>query len=405
MAQKRSNQDEERMLRIVHELHKWEVGHMDIDSQKRICDLFKETLNRSDDGRLHGREKEKANVFRAVLKHDRLRVRGCTAEEFLHDALFIDFRESDFRFALEKILPLSQSSVSVQRLLQSRLSSIFGQTQLRNGNAQEAAIALAAAYRLEGSTVQWESTTLPKALKAFNDLAQDSSIDVCVRADAFLVSAFLSFTINDHKDGLIKLHRAQKLQPHDSSLHNIEGCIQAMLLNKMRALESFKRAKALGSTDIQHTLFHRAVMETSEAESKKFFEEFVELAERDDRKLCEAYYRLVDLYANGKPRLFGAARRFYDKGLVAENDRLLIYGNDEAVRWRISAEALVGKFHACGMVCPNAGTSKCSRCKSVFYCSKSCQQADWPSHKQKCFGKSNNQNNETASKGGDEEMG
>ncbi|KAK4960900.1 hypothetical protein LTR10_001389 [Elasticomyces elasticus] len=39
----------------------------------------------------------------------------------------------------------------------------------------------------------------------------------------------------------------------------------------------------------------------------------------------------------------------------------------------------------CG-ICGNTGVLfKCGRCKSLYYCSKSCQAQDWPVHKRLCF--------------------
>jgi MYND finger len=34
--------------------------------------------------------------------------------------------------------------------------------------------------------------------------------------------------------------------------------------------------------------------------------------------------------------------------------------------------------------CPATATSRCARCKSVAYCSRACQRADWPTHKEQC---------------------
>jgi len=36
-------------------------------------------------------------------------------------------------------------------------------------------------------------------------------------------------------------------------------------------------------------------------------------------------------------------------------------------------------------VCGNEGWKRCSRCKSVHYCSAGCQQTDWPLHKKSCI--------------------
>merc|ERR1712098_443921 len=57
----------------------------------------------------------------------------------------------------------------------------------------------------------------------------------------------------------------------------------------------------------------------------------------------------------------------------------------------IKTHTLWGKNRAL-VSCANCRTSeksekqfqKCSRCRSVFYCSKACQKSDWPNHKQIC---------------------
>lgn len=50
----------------------------------------------------------------------------------------------------------------------------------------------------------------------------------------------------------------------------------------------------------------------------------------------------------------------------------------------------INKIIKCCVVCKITGIkSKCGRCKRVHYCSRECQQADWPMHKLVCKKKSN----------------
>ena len=82
--------------------------------------------------------------------------------------------------------------------------------------------------------------------------------------------------------GLKNLRLAQTLLPEDGYLHAIEGCLLAMLLKKNKSLNAFTRASQLGCDDIEHTLFHRAVLTKDNLETPlKLLEDFVSRAECD----------------------------------------------------------------------------------------------------------------------------
>ena len=38
----------------------------------------------------------------------------------------------------------------------------------------------------------------------------------------------------------------------------------------------------------------------------------------------------------------------------------------------------------CGNSCGQQGTKRCSKCQTVYYCSKECQKAHWKIHKKAC---------------------
>lgn len=354
-------------------------------STKRIQDLFEAGLKHGEDGKLHGAEKSKAKEFHAHMAHEKCKVTQASVEEFFDDSLKLH-AEGTFNFSLEKLIPLAEEgSVTARRLLRSRMCAEHGEKMMRNGKIKAAAVSFAAAYRLEGTTVQWEAgQVFNNAFSQFGELASDATEDPGIRADALLVVAMLHFMIQEVPKGLLKLRLAQHIQPEDGALWNIEGCILAMRLEKGKALAAYSKAKSLGSDAIEHTLFHRAILMTSEDEYKTTLEEFVARAPKDGRKICEAYYRLAIAYAQGRPRLFGAARRYYDLGFKAEESRLCVFAGDES-NHRAAAKALVSKFQPCGNPeCPVAGQKKCSRCKKISYCSSGCQKKDWLKHKGHC---------------------
>mmetsp|Transcript_84606 Transcript_84606/g.169290 ORF Transcript_84606/g.169290 Transcript_84606/m.169290 type:complete len:385 (+) Transcript_84606:197-1351(+) len=354
-------------------------------AMRRIQKLFEKGLTRGDDGRLHGEAKAKAKEFRAFTAYVKNQVPQSSVEDFLESAVRYD--TGTFHFSLERLIPLAhEGSLLERRLLRSRVVAIYGEEMMRLGDIKSAAVAYAAAYRLEGQAVSWELSTIENALVEFGALSRNAQEDPEVRADALLVVANINFMRKETSKALSNIRLAQLLQPSDSMLWNTEGCFLSMLMKIDHALAAFNKAKSLGSDEIDRTLFHRAVLMikqgTSHDEAKAALEEFVTRAAPGSRKLCEAYYRLAVECAGDK--LFGSARRFYDLGISAEKFRCVLFG-DEALNHRIAAKAIVGKFSPCGNPkCPHAGHQKCSKCKMVVYCSVACQQHEWPSHKADC---------------------
>ena len=49
------------------------------------------------------------------------------------------------------------------------------------------------------------------------------------------------------------------------------------------------------------------------------------------------------------------------------------------------AQIEVNQAYACRRCGKTSGLSKCSRCCVISYCSRDCQKADWPAHKQVCI--------------------
>jgi hypothetical protein len=83
------------------------------------------------------------------------------------------------------------------------------------------------------------------------------------------------------------------------------------------ASKAFTRALELGCDDLEHTLFHRAIVQPDEARMISWLEDFVARAEPDARKLPEACYRLLVLHGSRGRQGIEAVNRFFELGLKA----------------------------------------------------------------------------------------
>jgi tetratricopeptide (TPR) repeat protein len=309
-----------------------------------------------------------------------------SSEEITTSALRIDTdHEKDFPFSVENLAPLADNSATAYSLLSSAIYAARGKEALDARDIRTAAIAFSKAYRKNSMVVRWDFADALFAKTVFDALAHNQSEEPEIRAHALHTRAHLLFFQGELIRGLQHLRLAQTLLPEDGCLHEIEGCLFAMLLKKNEALNAFTRASQLGCDNIQHTLFHRAVLTEDNLETpRKLLEEFVSRAEGDARKLPEACYRLSMLHGMKGPSNLGAARRYYDLGLKADRLQLPCFP-DAVASMRKQAEALVKKYHSCGNVeCVAIGTSLCSKCKKVYYCSRACQLNDWKTHKEIC---------------------
>lgn len=326
-------------------------------------------------------KKERDQFLRRLGRACRKTQATSTPEEFIADATNTHTELDDFPYAIERLAPLAETSVTAFGLLKSQLSAERGKDALDRGDIETAVRACAAAYRKHSMVVRWEARDVGLTMEAFRTLSTDASKDTKVRADALLVVAHLLFVQGKIPQGLRQVHLAQRLEPRDADLYSTEGCILAMLLQQRAALTAYTRASTLGCTDSEHNLFHRAVLmdmlSVDDKRSTPLLEEFVASAEPDARKLPEACYRLVMLHGIRGPNHLGAARRYNDLGLKADEARLPIFG-DETVHQRAQARALVRRYHACGNpTCDALGCRLCSSCKMVRYCSRECQVQDW----------------------------
>lgn len=163
-----------------------------------------------------------------------------------------------------------------------------------------------------------------------------------------------------------------------------------MQMKTRTALAAYQRTAELVCDDIEHTLFHRAVLMsvipgafTADA-IIPILEAFVDQAEPDARKLPEACYRLALLHGTKGPRTIGTAKRYFLAGQKADQARLPCF-RDEADEWRKQAGALVKRYQSCGNPsCSEAGSKVCKACGQISYCSRACQMQHWKAHKKFC---------------------
>lgn len=118
----------------------------------------------------------------------------------------------------------------------------------------------------------------------------------------------------------------------------------------------------------------------SQRKTFALLEKFVDCAEPDSRKLP----RLGIIHGLQGPLQLGRAKRYYERGEKADQERLPLF-KDDAKEYRLKASALVKKFKYCeNPECSVVGRFRCTACEKVFYCSKNCQRTHWTSHKAWC---------------------
>jgi tetratricopeptide (TPR) repeat protein len=350
-------------------------------------------------------DEEKETFLRRLKRSMKKPVHQNSVEEFFQDALRIDDDREKFPFALEnlnRIMNDHPQSKTVMGLLQSAVSSAIGMDALKQGDIVLAASALTEAYKKNSMVVRWETSEGLVALESFNQLYSDPNQDRITRAEAVFVHGNLMLLQGQVKQGLTKIRVAQRLLApnEDPYFSAVEGCVLAMQMDLAGSQKAFKKAARLGCDDLEHTLFHLAVLPTDASADQtrriSLLEEFVKCAEPDARKLPEACYRLAILHGLQGPRHLGAAKRFFTRGEKADQDRIKsLFPDDEASQWRKQARALVKRYSSCGRKdCTSAATKNCAACGQACYCSQDCQKADWPSHRARCRIHRNSKKNE-----------
>lgn len=349
-------------------------------------------LDRAVDNKFFQDEKEQTTFIRRLKRSIKREVHQNSVEEFFQGALKIGYGQDGFKFSLENLereMNQHPESKTVMGMLETAVNSIIGMEALNRGDSKIAASALAEAYRKNSLVVRWAFDQVPAANEFFKVLYSDTNQEPKVRSDALFVHANLLFLQGQFKQGMKQINVAQRiLAPNeDPYFAAAQGCILAMQMEVGEAHKAFQKAAKLGCDDLEHTLFHCAIVseKCGNMHAYSLLEDYVVRAEPDARKLPEACYRLAMYHGIKGPRHLGAAKRFYMLGEKADRDHIGSLFPDEAEQFRAQARALVKRYHSCGRKgCCSSSTKNCSRCGQVYYCSKKCQRVDWVSHKLLC---------------------
>jgi len=342
-------------------------------------------------GEFFRNDEERETFLRRLKRACKKPIHQASAEEFLGDALKVSTAD-DFPFSVANLEPYAeQGSRTAEGLLQSAIRCVIGRQALADFQVATMATVFADVYRMNSLVVQWDAAAISATRFSLSELIRDKTQTTKIRGDALFVMGNLSFLTRDFAGGLKQVRMAQRLIPDDGYLHANEGCILAMQMKIHDALAAFQRATELGCEDIEHTLFHRAVLilksegaDTTESSAIQLLEQYVDQAEPDARKLPEACYRLALMHAFKGPRHVGAAKRFLVAGEAADKSRLPFF-QDEAHEWRQQARALVKHYQSCGNPnCNEAASKFCQQCEQISYCSRDCQVQHWRVHKKVC---------------------
>jgi len=106
-----------------------------------------------------------------------------------------------------------------------------------------------------------------------------------------------------------------------------------------------------------------------------------------DLRSCYGTVALMDATMNQNLREIDVLMRYGADPYIADNDGIRPIKLGEKFRQIIAVYERHLKPEMPAKICSRcteAGTKRCVKCRVVYYCSKRCQQADWPSHKGQC---------------------
>jgi len=195
-------------------------------------------------------------------------------------------------------------------------------------------------------------------------------------------------------DRIEEMKKAIRLNPTEMFCHSLLVSMHIQEKQFGLALEVAEKAKQV---DPQFAMVYFQAgycysMLDRQREAIPQFQHFLEHVPLENDKYVTACEELVMLYKND---IFNA-RRYYDNLLEAEKAWLPCYGKIPNSERRDSVLAL-GKVLSSIKIDPvptvntpcdnckaNPGKATCAACKIKVYCSKECQRADWPAHREQC---------------------
>jgi len=110
-----------------------------------------------------------------------------------------------------------------------------------------------------------------------------------------------------------------------------------------------------------------------------------EIIENDFLSLLKQHFQIISIPRNRQHNVYSSDDIWIIKVKYSKLNITITPPDKPVIKSEIKQNTLlIDEGNYC-LVCNKPSTKKCSRCKVVYYCSKTCQTSDWPIHKSKCI--------------------